>query len=225
LATMAVLWDMDGVLVDTGWAHWQAWQRLWREEGVPFTEEQFWQTFGQRNDTIIAFVTGQPASPQRVQSLGDRKEQYYREIVRGRVRPLPGVIPLIRALQRAGVKQAVASAAPRANLELILTSLGIGDAFSALVTAEEVKRGKPDPEVFLTAALRLGVPPHRCLVIEDGIAGVQAAKAAGMVCLAVTTTHPAEKLQAADRVVTSLTDVSPEAIQTWLLATDRQDSS
>ena len=204
----AVLWDMDGVLVDTGSFHWQAWERLSRQAGFPMTHEDFQRTFGWRNEEILRELLGPDISDQRVVELGDRKEELYRDAVRGKVRPLAGAIELLHKLQEAGFRQAVASSAPRANIELILEELGIKGDFGAVLCDRDVERGKPDPQVFLRAAERLGVVPSRCLVIEDAVMGVRAALAAGMACLAVATTHPAEGLREADRVVASLAEVT-----------------
>jgi len=209
----AVLWDMDGVLVDTEPFHWQAWEKLSREAGFPMSYEDFQRTFGWRNEEILRELLGPNIPDQRVAELGDRKEELYRDAVRGRVKPLPGAIELLRKLREAGVRQAIASSAPRANIELILEELGIKGDFDAVLCEQDVERGKPDPQIFLQAAGRLGVVPSRCLVIEDAVMGVQAARRAGMACLAVTTTHPAEGLREADEVVASLVEVTVEDVR------------
>lgn len=209
----AVLWDMDGVLVDTEPFHWQAWQNLSREEGFPMRYEDFRRTFGWRNEEILHELIGLDMSSQRVAELGDRKEELYRDAVRGNVKPLPGARELLRDLQEAGFRQAVASSAPRANIELILEELGIEEYFEAVLCDRDVERGKPDPQIFLRAAERLGVVPERCLVIEDAVMGVRAARSAGMACLAVATTHPAEGLREAHWVVSSLVEVTVEDVR------------
>jgi beta-phosphoglucomutase family hydrolase len=200
----AVLWDMDGVIVDTEPFHWEAWRRMGREEGFSMTYPDFQRTFGRRNVELLREFLDPGVPDQRVRDLGDRKEALYRQLARGDVKPLPGAMALLQALHRAGCWQAVASSAPQANVDLILAELNIRDYFGAVLSARDVERGKPDPQVFLRAAERLGADPAHCVVIEDAVTGVEAAKRAGMACLAVTTTHPAEALAAADRVVTSL---------------------
>lgn len=204
----AVLWDMDGVLVDNGPFHWQAWERLSQQEDFSMSHEDFQRTFGWRNEEILQELLGLEGSDQRVAELGDRKEALYRDVVRGKVKPLPGAMELLQGLQVAGFRQAVASSAPKANVDLILGELGVEDYFGAALCDRDVERGKPDPQVFLRAAEQLGVVSSRCLVIEDAVMGVRAAKRAGMACLAVTTTHPAEGLVEADRVVASLMEVT-----------------
>jgi beta-phosphoglucomutase family hydrolase len=207
---------MDGVIADTAACHLQAWQRLWAEQGVAFTAEQFRRTFGQRTTEIIRGILGPDVPAEEVCALGERKEAYCRELLRRQLHVLPGVRELLAALEQAGFRQALASSAPRQNVELILEALDVGRYFSAVVSEADVTLGKPNPQIFLLAATRLGVEPRRCLVIEDAVAGVQAAKSAGMRCLAVTTTHPGARLAAADRVVQSLAEVGVADIEALL---------
>ena len=177
----AVLWDMDGTLVDSAEYHWQAWRDTMSRQGVPITHEQFLATFGQRNDSILRQWLGEKATPAVIQRVGDTKEELYRRIVRDRgLAPLPGALEWVRLLQQQGWRQAIASAAPRANIETILDVLQVTNCFQAIVSAEDVHRGKPDPEVFLVAASKLGVRPEHCIVVEDAAHGIQAARAAGM---------------------------------------------
>jgi beta-phosphoglucomutase len=204
---------MDGVLVDTARFHWQAWERLSRDEGFAMTYDDFRRTFGWRNEEILQDLLGPDISDRRTSELGDRKEELYRDEVRGRVEPLSGAMELLRGLREAGFRQAVASSAPRANIELILGELRIEGDFGAVLCDRDVQLGKPNPQVFLRAAARLGVAPSHCLVIEDAVMGVRAARSAGMSCLAVTTTHPEEGLLEADRVIASLTEVTVEDVR------------
>jgi beta-phosphoglucomutase len=213
----AAIWDVDGTLVDTAELHFRAWDRLCRELDTPFSRAVFAATFGQRNPEIIPTLFGRPVDPAESAQLGDRKEAYYREAAQQGVQLLPGVSPLLAGLKAAGFRQGIGSSAPRANLELILELTGAAEFFTAVVAMEDTERGKPDPEVFLTAARQVGVEPASCVVFEDAIAGVQAAKAAGMKCVAVTFVghHPAEKLRAvgADRVVSTLAELNAAAVE------------
>ena len=208
----AVIWDLDGVIIDSGDEHRQAWQRLAREEGVPLSDAQFWATFGQRNDAIIAHLWG-PLPQQQVQELADRKESYFRDIIGRTVTALPGSLELMSALQAAGYKQGLGSSTPIANLNLISEVLGLSRYLSVLVSGETVPRGKPAPDLFLKVAEQLGVAPTHCLVIEDAVAGVQAAHAAGMRCIAVAGDRDLPGLRAAELMVKSLTEVSVERIR------------
>jgi beta-phosphoglucomutase len=215
--TPAIIWDVDGTLVDTADQHFRAWVRLAAEIGKPFTRADFAATFGMRNPEIIPKLFFPDADDARCAELGGRKEDLYRASVREEgVQLLPGAARLLAAFAEAGWPQAVGSSAPPGNLNLLLDLTGTRRFFAAVVTGDDVTRGKPDPEVFLTAAAKLGVEPGRCVVFEDAVAGVEAARAGGMRCVAVTFVghHPAQKLQAAGAglVVGSLDEVSVEQV-------------
>jgi beta-phosphoglucomutase len=210
----AALWDVDGTLVDTAELHFAAWERVCRELGRPFTRADFAATFGRRNPEIIRALFGDRFDDRQSDALGDRKEELYRAAARQGVEPLPGVRALLEGLRQAGFAQAVASSAPAANLDLILQLTGVRPYFAAVVGMEDTQRGKPDPQVFQVAADRLGVPHGRCVVLEDAVAGVEAAKAGGMKCVAVTHVghHPEAALRraGADLVVPTLESVSAD---------------
>jgi beta-phosphoglucomutase len=212
----AVIWDVDGTLVDTAELHFQAWSALCRDLKQPFTRADFTATFGLRNPEIIHQLFGDQYSEAEIAALGDRKEELYRAAARQGVRLLPGVRALLEGLHAAGYRQAVGSSAPRANLDLILRLTDTQRFFAAVVSMEDTQRGKPDPQVFLVAAAKVGVPPERCLVMEDAVAGVRAAKAGGMKCIAVRFVghHPEAKLKGAgaDLVVDSLEQVSVQTV-------------
>jgi beta-phosphoglucomutase family hydrolase len=215
-ANRAVLWDMDGTLVDSAEYHWQAWRDTMAREAFPITHEQFLATFGQRNDSIIRQWLGEKAAPELIQRIGDAKEALYRQHVRKQgIKPLPGVTHWLQQLHQQGWLQAIASAAPRANIETILEVLSASDLFQAIVSAEDVHKGKPDPEVFLVAARKLGVPPEQCIVVEDAPHGVDAARAAGMRSIGVSRN---DKHLPADIVVRSLDLLDVNAFHTLLQA-------
>ena len=208
----AVIWDLDGVIIDSAEEHRRAWQRLAREEGITMTDEDFWDTFGKRNDDIFAIIWGD-LPPEKVKQLADRKEAYFREYIRETAAPLPGAMELMRGLFEAGYAQALASSTPIENIDLISEVLGLKRYLTVLVSGETVARGKPAPDIFLKAASELGFPPDRCLVIEDAVAGVQAAHAAGMHCIAVAGNRDLPGLRQAELMVRSLTEVDVERIR------------
>jgi beta-phosphoglucomutase len=212
----AVIWDVDGTLVDTAELHFAAWVKLAAEMGRPFSRADFAATFGRRNPEVIHILFGQEFSDAEVARIGETKEKYYRTEAEKGVQLLPGVRELLDGLHARGAKQAVGSSAPRDNLDLILRITGSRHYFDAIVGMEDTTRGKPDPQVFLVAAEKLGVPPARCVVLEDAVAGVEAAKAGGMKCVAVTFVghHPTEKLKAAgaDRVVKCFTEITADEV-------------
>ncbi len=207
----AVIWDMDGVLVLSGDVHYQAWTETLKGYGLAMSREQFEQTFGMNNRNLLRRIYGRDLSDERVREIAGRKEARYRELIHGRVHALPGVVEWLRRLSMAGWRQAVASSAPMANVAAILNELGLWPEFDAVLTGERLPQSKPDPAVFLQAACAVGVPPGRCVVVEDGTVGVEAARRAGMASIAVTTTHPAVELQSASLVVDRLDHLPPDA--------------
>ncbi len=181
----AVLWDLDGTLADSRDFHWRSWRDTMAEAGVVVTEAQFLASFGQRNDAIIPAWLGDRATPELVRQLGDSKEARYRTLISAEgIIPLPGAVEWVRRLHTDGWLQAIASSAPTLNVELMARVLGLTDSMAALIGAEDVRLGKPDPEVFLVAAAALGVQPECCVVVEDAAAGIEAARRAGMSCIA-----------------------------------------
>jgi beta-phosphoglucomutase len=204
-----LIFDMDGVLVDSGAAHLRAWQQLGTEIGTAFSRELFRRTFGQRNASIIPQWLG-PVPPQRLAELEGRKESLYRHFVRqGSVRVFSRVPELLVELRELGMRVAVASSGPRANVALLIDVIGAGNVIDATVASEDVREGKPHPEAFLTAAQRLGVAPACCAVVEDSVHGIEAAKRAGMLAVAVLTSTAREQLTAAgaDMVVDEVGDL------------------
>jgi beta-phosphoglucomutase len=210
-----VIWDMDGTLVDTAELHFQAWCRVAQELDKPFTRESFDATFGRRNPDIIHLLF--QCDDRDVAAIGNRKEEYYRAAARRGIELLPGARTLLHDLQAAGFKQAMGSSAPKQNLDLIVQLTETTRFFDAVVSMEDTTSGKPDPQVFLVAAAKLGVAPLRCVVMEDAVAGVQAARAGGMKCIAVDFAgyHGPDALKraGADLVVKSLADVSVPAVR------------
>ncbi len=193
-ADWGVIFDMDGVLVDSAPAHFESWQRLGREEGVTITREQFEAGFGRQNRDIIPAFFG-AVSPERLAAIAQRKEAIYRDLVRANVPSVEGASDLIAALAAEEVPLAIGSAGPRENIEMILQGMGVSHLFDVIVSGEDASRGKPDPQVFQIACERLHVPPRRCVVIEDAIAGVAAAKAAGTTVAAVMMHHGEKALR------------------------------
>jgi beta-phosphoglucomutase len=206
--TRAVLWDLDGTLIDSEQYHWLAWRDTMAAEGVALTHQQFLETFGMRNDAIVPqWIPGIPSSG--VERIANAKERLYRRLIReGGLVPLPGAAEWTQQLATDGWRQAIASSAPRENIDAVVAVIGLGSVFQAVVSAEDVTLGKPDPQVFLTAAARLGSPPARSIVVEDAPAGVEAARRAGMPSIGVRRTGPPLP---ADLAVVSLADLPPDA--------------
>ena len=208
----AVIWDLDGVVIDSEEDHKKAWQRLARETGVEFSDEQFTATFGRRNDDIVPAIWGSVPA-EELQKLANRKEAYYRDYVRQTAAFLPGSQELMSTLHNAGYPQALGSSAPIANIELVNEVLGLDRYIDEFVSGETVPHGKPAPDIFLKAAKELGMKPEHCLVIEDAVAGIAAARAGGMSSIAVAYGRELPGLHVATLVVRNLTEVTVERIQ------------
>ena len=207
---MGVIFDMDGVLVDSYRAHWESWQFMAHELGKGLTEEQFVSTFGRTSREIIAEHWGADClSADQIADFDRRKEALYRQIVHRNFPAMDGAIELLRGLHDAGMRLAVGSSGPPENVALAVERLGAEPYFDALVTGKDVTKGKPDPQIFLIAAKRLGVPPEKCAVVEDAPVGISAANAAKMASIAlVSTGHTPESVSHARLVVRSLRELS-----------------
>lgn len=199
---------MDGVLVDTGPIHFASWKKLAEKLEVKFTKEFFEETFGQRSIPITKKLVGEDIEESRIKKWANLKEKYYREMMQDKIEALPGVISLIKDLKRNDYKLAVGSSGPPKNVDLLLESLNIKQYFDMIVTGADVKKGKPNPEVFEKIQLHFKIDSRSCVVIEDAPVGIEAAKKANMKTIALTTTHQREDLQGADLILKDLSKLS-----------------
>lgn len=210
----AVLWDLDGTLIDSAEHHFLAWRDTLSLEGFDLSHERFVATFGRRNDAVLRDFLGPDIMLGEIERISAAKEARFRDLLRETaIAPLPGVRHWLERLRADGWRQAVASSAPRRNLEAMIEALVIDQFFEASVGAEDVAHGKPEPDVFLLAAARLGVPPASCIVVEDAPAGVEAGHRAGMHVIGTCSTH--HEL-AADLVVSSLDELPGDAFERLL---------
>ena len=212
----AVIWDMDGVIADTAQYHLRGWQMVFRKRGVDYTEEDFRRNTGKRSDSIIRKVLGKKIAQDEIMAIIREKDENFRQLISQNIRPFPGVLKLIALLKESGFKTAIASSAPMGNIRLITQSLKIHNCFDAIVSGWEVTKGKPDPQIFLLTAEKLGVEAENCIVIEDAIAGVTASKRAGIHCIAVTNTTPREDLREADLVIDTLEEITVDDLDRFL---------
>ena len=210
----AIIWDMDGVIVDTTELHYKSWNAVLPKYGVEFSKETFLSNFGMNNQAIIDSLMNHP--PQSVlDEISHQKENRFRENVPGNIDLLPGVKDWLQRFKAWGFLQGIASSAPQANVSIIVKETGISSYFDALESAENLP-SKPDPTIFLKVAGLLHAPINRSLVIEDAPVGIEGARHAGMKCIAVTTTHQAGELSAANLVVDRLDKLTPEAVRQLL---------
>jgi beta-phosphoglucomutase family hydrolase len=209
----AVIFDWDGVVVDSSALHERSWEIVAARRELPLPADHFKRGFGKKNNIIIPEL-GWATKPDEIAELAHEKEETYRALVREHgIAPLAGVRELLQDLQNHHIPTAIGSSTERANLDLLLDLMDLRRFFQAIVSGEEVTHGKPDPSIFLLAAQRLGQAPADCLVIEDAHVGIDAARCAGMAVLAVGTTHPVSELQNADAAVESLTGITLLALR------------
>jgi HAD superfamily hydrolase (TIGR01509 family) len=217
----AVIFDFNGVIVDDEPLHLELFQVVLAEEGIPLTDADYHEKylgFDDRGAFTAAFAdAGRPADAGFIAALIERKAALYRDAINARYLLFPGVVDLVRRLA-AKYPLAIASGALRNEIEMVLARGGIRDCFQAILAAEDVSACKPDPEGYVKALAALNsigarsIQPGECLVIEDSVAGVEAAKRAGMRRLAVTNSYAAEELKEADWIVESLAGCKPEKI-------------
>lgn len=216
MSTIGAIFDWDGVVIDSSAQHERSWELLAAEIGKALPPGHFKRGFGKKNQLIIPEILAWSDDPEEIERLGDRKEELYRELVgQGGMTVLPGARELLAMLKSSGIPRAVGSSTSRTNLESIFATTGLGEFFDVVVCGDDVINGKPAPDVFLKAAELLGIPPQRCIVFEDALFGIEAARRAGMKVVGVATTNPLEVLHDADRAVDSLEEIRIEELQAW----------
>ena len=207
------IFDWDGVVIDSSAAHEESWERVSRETGKPLPEGHFKKGFGRKNEVIIPEILGWTSDPAEISRIARRKEALYRDIVKERgIQPLPGVEMWLKKLNARGIPCVIGSSTARLNIDTVLEIIGLSASFADIVTGDDVSKGKPDPEVFLIAARRIGRVPGFCVVFEDAHVGIEAAHRAGMKAVAVATTNPLEELGEAEIAVRRLDELDIERI-------------
>lgn len=212
---LGVIFDVDGVLIDSYQSHFESWRQLAAETGRTYSEADFARGFGRTSREIILQTwADRQWSADEVRQLDDRKEALFREIIRDHFPAMPGAARLIQSLHGAGFQIAVGSSGPPENVDLVINQLQVGELISCWITGRDVNRGKPDPQVFELAARGLALPAKACCVVEDAPAGIQAAHAAGIVCVGIASTGRTHaELASAERIVDSLDELTPEGIR------------
>jgi len=217
LLPAAVIFDMDGVLVDTNPFHVQKWEALLAEYGIAFDRKELpRQVLGPGNDPTLRHFFGERITAEDRQRLSEELEARFRRAFAPHARPLAGVERLIAECQDQGVLVALASAAMSKNVNFILDALKLRPYFHVVLTNDEITQSKPHPEIFLKTAQKLGLPPAACVALEDSFAGIEAAKRAGMKCVAVASTFPAPELRdrtQADLVIQTLEELNLQKLR------------
>lgn len=208
----AVIFDMDGVLVDNSKIHFEAFVVFCKRHGVDISADALKPYFGMGNDEIIPAVLSREIEPSELKALADEKEIIYRDIFASTIKPLDGLVDMLRGLKDMGVKIAVGSSGNTDNVNFVLEKCGIASYFDAIANGDMITRAKPDPEVFLLAAKLLGIEPESCLVFEDSFAGIKAARSAGMAAIAVATTYTRDEHKDYDAIIDDFTQINSEQV-------------
>ncbi|MBG0784221.1 MAG: HAD family phosphatase [Anaerolineaceae bacterium] len=201
---LAILWDMDGTLLDTRACHYMTWRDVLLKHGYSLSEAVFDEHFGRNNASILPIYLGFEPAPELAKELISEKEALYREAAPAKVHLFPGVESWLQTAQFLGIRQAIASSGSLENIRMMADVFGLSPYFNETISGAELP-AKPEPDVFLVAAKALGVPPEKCLVVEDSIPGINAAINAGMKSIALTSTNPASRLSEADEIVNDFT--------------------
>ena len=208
----AFIFDMDGVIVDSNPYHKIALQQFCARHGYPLTEDQLLtRIYGRTNKEWLAQLFGQ-LSPSQLAVYGEEKESLFRALFEKDIRPVKGLISFLEALDTGGIPRAIGTSAPRSNVDFTLSRTGTGRFFSVILDESFVTRGKPDPEIYLSVAKALNLPPQRCIVIEDSLSGVAAGKAAGAKVIGITTTHTKGELASTDMVIDDFEGLEPQNV-------------
>jgi HAD superfamily hydrolase (TIGR01509 family) len=206
VAVRAVIFDMDGVIVDSEPYSMQALVDTLHQHGIEPTADELRRSYGRRvRDDLVDYFSRHQVTGDIDMAIAHKQARYF-HLAAGHLQPIAGVLDLITRLRDHGYRLALASSGDRIKVAFGLQALALNSVFEAIVTGDDVSRSKPDPEIYLLAAQRLGIPPEKCLAIEDAPAGVEAAKRAGMRCVGVTNSVTRDQLHKADLIVDSLAD-------------------
>ncbi len=204
----AFIFDMDGVLTDNMRFHAESWVELFRDYGLEGMDAERYlvETAGMKGLDVLRYFLDPDIGHAEAERLTDLKDFLYRVMYRGRIKPLPGLNEFLDAAAKHGIGLGIGTGAGHANIRYVLGLLGLEDRFGAVVSAYDVERGKPRPDIFLRAAELLGVEPSSCIVFEDALPGVEAARNAGMQCVALTTTNDAGSFASFDNILDTADD-------------------
>ncbi len=214
MSSTAVIFDMDGVIVDNIQYHLKAWQQTCKKHGIELTKDRFDRELnGRTMKDTVNILFNREFSPEELKTFSDEKESLYRDIYREYITPTPGLIEFLSHLKDAGIPMAIATSAPPENVEFTLKLTQTEHFFTDIVDSSMVTQGKPHPEVYLKAAATLQYSPDQCFVFEDAIKGIEAGKASGATVIAITTTHVEEELSFADHVITDFNGLDIDKLQ------------
>lgn len=209
----AVIFDMDGVIVDNADFHLKAWNVFLTSLGVILGEDARKKVFGKTNKEHLEFFFGKSFNQNEIHALEDEKELIYRDLYRPHIKPVNGLVKFLNHLRINHVQIALASSAPRVNIDFVFENTGIGHYFSIVLDASSVMHGKPDPEIYNKAMHKICVSPDKCIIIEDSISGILAARASGAKVIGITTTHSAAELPIVDLIIPDFVSLTIPALE------------
>jgi HAD superfamily hydrolase (TIGR01509 family) len=203
---------MDGVIIDSNPFHKISLKQFCKKYGYDLTEEQLREKiYGRTNKDWIVNVFG-PLDEQKLRAYGEEKEALFREIYQHDIKPVDGLVAFLQKLEALGLPRAIATSAPRTNVDFTLSKTGTGKYFPVILDESFVSKGKPDPEIYLKTAAALKFEPANCIVFEDSLSGVRAGKSAGCKVVGITTTHTREELHETDLVIDDFTNLDPQEL-------------
>ncbi len=206
---IAVIFDLDGTLIDNNPFHIKAWQEFYSKRNRTLTEEEYKEHFnGKTNTDVLAHIFTNTLSAQENNAYTIEKEDLYRRIYEPHIKPVKGLLTLLQQLQDAKIPMAIATSGIKENIDYMFKHLDIKHFFKDVIYSKDIQKGKPDPEIYFITATRLNIPVNNCVVFEDSVAGIQSAKAAGMKVIAIATTHLPEELKSADNLIYDYDDIS-----------------
>jgi beta-phosphoglucomutase family hydrolase len=202
MKTRAVIFDLDGTLIDNNSFHLISWKRYLKNMGREISEEEYKMHInGRTNKDAVEYIYGRKMKEEEAMGYALEKEEIYRKLYKPLIKPVAGLLQFLHELEKRGIPMAIATSGIQVNIDFMFDNIPIKKYFSVVVNSSHIKHGKPDPEIYLKTASMLDVPPKRCLVFEDSVVGIQAARAAHMKVIAITTTHSKEELATADMVI------------------------
>ncbi|HEU5053609.1 MAG TPA: HAD family phosphatase [Hanamia sp.] len=200
--TQAVIFDLDGTLLDNNSYHLKSWLQYLKNIGRSISEKEYNANVnGRTNSDVIRYIYGKDVTDEEILKYTLEKEALYRELYKPFIKPIPGLINFLEVLQEKNIPMAIATSGIQPNIDFMFEEVPIRQFFKEIVNSSHITKGKPDPEIYLKVASLLNVPPKNCLVFEDAVVGIKAAKAAGMKVIAVATTQTKEELSIADMII------------------------
>jgi haloacid dehalogenase superfamily, subfamily IA, variant 3 with third motif having DD or ED/beta-phosphoglucomutase family hydrolase len=200
--TRAVIFDLDGTLIDNNSFHLISWKRYLKNMGREISEEEYKiHINGRTNKDAVEYIYGRKMKEEEAMGYALEKEEIYRKLYKPLIKPVPGLLQFLDELEKRGIPMAIATSGIQVNIDFMFDNIPIKKYFSVVVNSSHIRHGKPDPEIYLKTASMLDIPPKRCLVFEDSVVGIQAARAARMKVIAIATTHSREELAEADMVI------------------------